>query len=92
MLIRVDGWEAGKDPKVDYSGHFEFGGSWGVSAMMIGFPLLMYYMWIGATYYNGKFPTPSDGESALDFAKKMGRMVYIGAFPSLKAWAMYWIF
>jgi Delta24(24(1))-sterol reductase len=88
----VDGWEAGKDPKVDYSGHFEFGGSWGVSAMMIGFPLLMYYMWIGATYYNGKFPTPSDGESALDFAKKMGRMVYIGAFPSLKAWAMYWIF
>jgi delta24(24(1))-sterol reductase len=88
----VDGWEAGKDPKVDYSGHFEFGGSWGVSAMMIGFPLLMYYMWIGATYYNGKFPTPSDGESALDFAKQMGRMVYIGAFPSLKAWAMYWIF
>lgn len=60
--------------------------------MMIGFPLLMYYMWIGATYYNGKFPTPSDGESALDFARKMGRMVYIGAFPSLKAWAMYWIF
>jgi len=88
----VDGWEEGKDPKVDYSNHFEFGGSLGVSAMMIGFPLLMYYMWIGATYYDGKFPTPSDGESLVDFGKRMGRMVYTGAFPSLKAWAMYWIF
>ena len=28
-----------KDPRVDDSGHLEFGGSWGVSAMMIGFPL-----------------------------------------------------
>ena len=27
----------------------------------------------------GSSPTPSDGESALDFARKMGRMVYIGA-------------
>ena len=35
----------GKDPRIDYSGHFEFGGSLGVSAMMIGFPALMYYMW-----------------------------------------------
>ena len=40
----VDGWEEGKDPKIDYSGHFDFGGSFGVTAMMIGFPLLMYYM------------------------------------------------
>lgn len=88
----VDGWAVGKDPKIDYSNHFEFGGSWGVSAMMVGFPLLMYYMWIGATYYNGKFPTPSDGEGLADFGKRLGRMVYTGAFPSFKAWAMYWIF
>ena len=27
------------DPKIDRSSHLEFGGSWGVSAMMIGFPL-----------------------------------------------------
>ena len=38
-------WEEGKDPRVDYSGHFEFGGSLGVGTMMIGFPVLMYYMW-----------------------------------------------
>lgn len=59
---------------------------------MLGFPLLMYYMWIGATYYNGKFPTPSNGESFSDFFKGMFRMVYTGAFPSLKAWTMYWTF
>ena len=88
----VDGWEEGKDPKVDYSNRFEFGGSWGVSAIIIGFPLLMYYMWIGATYYNGNFPIPSNGEAFLEFVKRMGSMVYIGAFPSMKAWAMYWTF
>ena len=41
----MSGWEEGRDPRVDYSGHFEFGGSWGVGAMMVGFPTLMYYMW-----------------------------------------------
>lgn len=81
-----------EDAKHDSSGHFEFGGSWGVSAMMIGFPLLMYYMWIGATYYDGKFPTPESGEKLSDFARRMGALVYEGAFPSLKAWAMYWVF
>ena len=88
----VDGWAEGKDPKIDYSGHFEFGGSWGVSAMMIGFPLLMWYMWIGATYYDGQFPVPEKGEGFLDFLKHMGHLVYDGAFPTLKAWAIYWTF
>jgi delta24(24(1))-sterol reductase len=88
----VDGWEAGKDPKIDSSGHFDFGGSIGVSFMMVGFPLLMYYMWIGATFYDGKFPTPKPGQDFVDFATHMGNLVYEEAFPSLKAWAMYWIF
>ncbi|KAJ5092729.1 hypothetical protein N7456_008590 [Penicillium angulare] len=88
----VDGWEEGLDPKVDYSGHYEFGGSLGVSAMMIGFPMLMYYMWIGATYYNGKFPTRAEGQSFSDFFGHMAHLVYTGAFPSLKAWAIYWTF
>ncbi len=88
----IDGWEVGSDPKVDNSGHFDFGGSVGVSCMMIGFPILMYYMWIGATFYDGKFPTPSPGQSFVEFVKAMGRIVYEEAFPSLKAWAIYWIF
>ena len=88
----VDGWEERKDPKVDYSGHFEFGGSWGVSGMMVGFPLLMYYMWIGATYYDGHLPLPAKEESMTDFFRHMGNLVYEGAFPSIKAWTIYWAF
>ena len=88
----MDGWEEGRDPKVDYSGHFEFGGSWGVAALMLGFPLLMYYMWIGATYYQGHPPGPAPGEGVAEFLKRMGELVYEGAFPSAKAWAIYWVF
>jgi delta24(24(1))-sterol reductase len=88
----IDGWIEGKDPKVDYSGEFEFGGSWGASALMIGFPLLMYYMWIGATYYDGKPPLPADGQSLQEFVTHLGGLAYEGAFPSLKAWTMYWVF
>ena len=88
----IDGWNGGKDPKIDYSGEFDFGGSWGVSAMMIGFPTLMFYMWIGATFYNGKFPTPEAGQSFTDFAEHMGDMLYKHAFPSFLAWRIYWSF
>ena len=88
----VDGWAPGLDPKVDYSGIFEFGGSWGVSAMMIGFPLLMWYMWIGATYYEGRFPTRDPGQSWSDFVKHLFNLVYTGAFPTLRAWKIYWTF
>lgn len=82
----------GKDPKIDYNPHFDFGGPAGVTAMMIGFPLLMYYMWIGATYCDGKAPMPAADESMTDFVKRLGQLVYTGAFPSLKAWAIYWTF
>lgn len=84
--------EAGLDPKIDYSGHFDFGGPLGVSAMMIGFPLLMYYMWIGATYYEGKFPSREPGQNLVDFFKHLGSLAFNGAFPSLKAWTIYWTF
>lgn len=84
--------KAVQDFKVDNSGHFEFGGSAGVSAVMIGFPLLMWYMWIGATYYGGKFPTPEKGQSFVDFVKHLGHLLYVGAFPTLRAWTIYWVF
>lgn len=88
----IDGWIEGKDPKIDYSGQFEFGGSFGTLAMMIGFPLLMYYMWIGATYYDGKFPVRSEGQTFGEFFAHLGHLCYQGAFPSLKAWTIYWTF
>jgi len=88
----VDGWAPGLDPKVDYQPHFDFGASWGVSAMMIGFPLLMYYMWIGATFYDGKFPRPTHGQTTSQFFAHMYNLVYEYAFPTLRAWKIYWVF
>lgn len=81
----------GSDPKVDYNPHFDFGGSFGVTGMMIGFPLLMWYMWVGATFYDGKFPSePSMNWS--QFGGHLAGLVYAGAFPTLKAWLIYWVF
>lgn len=84
------GWRPGMDHKVDNSGHFEFGGSLGALALMVGFPLLMYYMWIGATYYNGKLPLPVEGQSWADFGRQMFHLAYTGAFPHFRAWRIYW--
>lgn len=61
--------------------------------MMIGFPLLMYYMWIGATYYKGRLPARSyPGQSTSDFLKHLVDLAYTGAFPSVRAWIIYWVF
>lgn len=90
--VIIAGWEVGTDPKIDANPTFEFGGSIGVTVMMICFPILMYYMWIGATYYDGKFPVPREGESYPEFFGHLVGLVYNGAFPSLKAWAIYWVF
>jgi len=88
----VDGWAPGLDPKIDHAPHFDFGGRWGVSAMMVGFPLLMYYMWIGATFYDGKFPIPAKGQSFSQFCAHLYDLAYEHAFPSLRAWRIYWVF
>lgn len=86
----VDGWRPGQDPKVDYSGEFEFGGSVGTAFMMTFFPILMWYMWIGATYYDGKFPSRTAGQTWLEFGAELANLVYTGAFPHAKAWLWYW--
>ncbi|KAJ4306276.1 C-24(28) sterol reductase [Collariella sp. IMI 366227] len=88
----VDGWKPGMDPKVDLSGEYEFGGPFFVGLMMIGFPCLMWYMWIGATYYDGGVPKPAPGQSWADFGKHLVDLVYTGAFPHAKAWVIYWVF
>ncbi|KJZ75345.1 hypothetical protein HIM_05271 [Hirsutella minnesotensis 3608] len=71
---------------------FEFGGSLGAVLLMTGFPLLMWYMWIGATYYDGKLPLPEDNQTWLDFGHRLCSLVYDGAYPTAKAWAIYWTF
>jgi delta24(24(1))-sterol reductase len=71
---------------------FEFGGSLGAASLMVGFPLLMWYMWIGATYYDGQFPLPDANQTWGEFGRHLVQFVYEGAFPTAKAWAIYWIF
>lgn len=83
---------AATDYKDGASDEFEFGGSLGAASLMIGFPLLMWYMWIGATYYNGQLPLPSKDQSWTDFVQHLCQLVYDGACPTAKAWAIYWIF
>ncbi|KAF2271074.1 hypothetical protein CC78DRAFT_484795 [Lojkania enalia] len=77
---------------VDTSGNFDFGGSWGVGSMMIGFPALMYYMWIGAIFYDGKFPKPAENESLSEFFQHMWFLAKTEAYPSNRAWQIYWFF
>jgi delta24(24(1))-sterol reductase len=57
--------------KVDTSGHFDFGGPVGVSAMMLLFPVLMYYLWICSTFYGGSLQVKKSSETWLAFADRM---------------------
>lgn len=91
----ADDWvaEAEKNfPKRDTSGKVEFGGTLGMSAMMVGFPALMYYMWIGATFYDGKFPKPAHGETTQEFFAHMWNLVKTEGYPNARAWKIYWVF
>ncbi|GKT71391.1 putative c-24 sterol reductase protein [Colletotrichum tofieldiae] len=60
--------------------------------MMLGFPLAMYYMFIGAKLYDGRFPTPIEGQSFSDFLEHLYNLAYEHAFPHAKAWTIYWSF
>ena len=79
------------DHRIDTSGHYEFGGPLGVTALMIGFPLLMWYMFIGATVYNGNLPL-EPGMSYGEYFQHLYNLVYANAYPHAKAWAIYWTF
>ncbi|KAL8712867.1 MAG: hypothetical protein Q9220_003075 [cf. Caloplaca sp. 1 TL-2023] len=81
-----------QDPAAEATGELEFGGSLGVGSMMLIFPLLMYYLWIGATFYDGHLPWPAKGQRPFDFLQQLGSLAYEGAFPNIKAWAIYWGF
>lgn len=76
----------------DTSGKSEFGGALGMSAMMTGFPILMYYMWIGTTFYDGKLPKPAEGQSYQEFFEHMWFLVKTEAYPNNRAWRIYWFF
>ncbi|GAB1738190.1 hypothetical protein NU219Hw_g2741t1 [Hortaea werneckii] len=82
----INGHEgAGQHPEVI------FGGSLGVSSMMIGFPLLMWFMWIGAAHYDGAIPSEPD-MTWIEYGEHLFSLVYQHAYPGRKAWLIYWTF
>jgi delta24(24(1))-sterol reductase len=62
------------DAKLDSHTSWEFGGPWGVTAMMLGFPVMMYYLWICLWFYHGQFARPS----ALAWEGKGGVAEFLG--------------
>jgi Ergosterol biosynthesis ERG4/ERG24 family len=46
---------------------YEFGGPWGVTAIMTGFPILMYYLWACLWFYDGKLVYPHSIDEARPF-------------------------
>ncbi|ODV90697.1 hypothetical protein CANCADRAFT_2426 [Tortispora caseinolytica NRRL Y-17796] len=71
---------------------FAFGGPVGVTAMMIGFPILMYYLWISSTFYDGSFAWPEDGQSWGDFLFTLVDYIWVDAFPNISSWVFVWGF
>jgi len=57
--------------KIDKSGVYHFGGSFGTAAMMIFFPILMYYLWICSAFYGGRMEFKRNTETWLAFADRM---------------------
>ncbi|KAF5102437.1 hypothetical protein D0Z00_000364 [Geotrichum galactomycetum] len=64
---------------------YEFGGPIGVTAMMIGFPLLMYYLFVCYKFYDSQFVGPNSGESVVEFIQRLANHVYEGAYPTKTA-------
>ncbi|OLL26063.1 Delta(24(24(1)))-sterol reductase [Neolecta irregularis DAH-3] len=77
---------------INRSNHFEFGGPWGCAALMVTFPMLMYYLWISAAVYRGSFARPYSDESLLTFARRLIGYVSQSAWPHRGAWIFYWSF
>jgi Ergosterol biosynthesis ERG4/ERG24 family len=50
---------------------WEFGGPWGVTAMMIGFPMLMYYLWICLWFHDGQLVVPTSIGAIKPFIHEM---------------------
>lgn len=71
---------------------WDFGGPAGALGMMVGFPILMYYMWISAQFYGGKPAWPSDGQSWEEFFSEFYGFLLQAAIPSFKSWFVFTTF
>ncbi|KIR81692.1 delta24(24(1))-sterol reductase [Cryptococcus gattii EJB2] len=79
-----------RDKELDEHQEYEFGGPIGVLAMMLGFPVLMYYLWICLWYYQGSFVYPTSVDDIRPFFHRMWEHIYDGAYPTKFAFITYW--
>ncbi|GJN94350.1 hypothetical protein Rhopal_007424-T1 [Rhodotorula paludigena] len=76
----------------------EFGGAVGTFAMMTGFPLLFYYLYVCLYFHDGKLATPEQPLSLtgaggwVDFIQHVASLVWEHAMPTQRAWAVYLTF
>ncbi|THV02473.1 ERG4/ERG24 ergosterol biosynthesis protein [Dendrothele bispora CBS 962.96] len=83
--------EEGKklDQKLDQHGSYEFGGPLGVAAIMTGFPVLMYYLWICLWFYDGQLVYPESVDDIKPFLLRMWNHIREDASPNSYAWKVY---
>ncbi|KAF8967619.1 ergosterol biosynthesis ERG4/ERG24 [Flammula alnicola] len=77
------------DKRLDSHQNYEFGGPWGVVAIMTGFPILMYYLWICLWFYDGALVYPTSVEDIQPFLWRMWGHVAKDASPNAYAWKVY---
>ncbi|CEP10087.1 hypothetical protein [Parasitella parasitica] len=75
------------DVQLDNQVKYEFGGPAGATAMMLGFPCLMYYFWVCLEFHQGKLIYPSDVSQWKSWlVLEIWEKIKVGAFPS--TWAI----
>lgn len=78
------------DVKIDNQVRYEFGGPVGVTAMMLGFPCLMYYFWVCLEFHQGRIIYPSDLSQWKSWVvREIWEKIKMGAYPSKWATQMY---
>lgn len=80
------------DEKLDNEVVYEFGGPIGVVCMMLGFPSLMYYLWVCLEYHQGKLITPASctKDGIIQFVlEEIVAKVKTGAAPTMIAFKIY---
>ncbi|PFH51778.1 hypothetical protein AMATHDRAFT_141557 [Amanita thiersii Skay4041] len=77
------------DQRLDSHETYEFGGPWGVFAIMTGFPVLMYYLWICLWFYDGKLIYPTSTEDIIPFLWRLWEHIRVDASPNWYAWKVY---
>ncbi|RHZ89873.1 hypothetical protein Glove_9g108 [Diversispora epigaea] len=72
------------DQIIDSEIIFEFGGPWGVTAIMFGFPTLMFYLWGCLQFYHGHLISP--------FNMELWSQIVEGATPTWYSTKVYILF